>query len=861
MGKKMTSNITDRLNGVATSVAFKVPVRVATTANITLSGLQTIDGETLLSGDRVLVKDQTDTIVNGLYTALAGDWVRTTDFDGSYDAVGGTQIYVDSGAVAAGKYYLVDGSGPIAIGTDAITFSVAMRVDIDEAAISAAAAAAEVSRIAAEDAETGALAAQAGAEAAEDIVVAAADAAEAINSGMDFASFAAGVSGTTTGQVFYVVVNGYRQFYKNGTSTDADDIYYYTGPQYAAKTPALLIATTRAFATGDTLNTADGHIYTVADPSTTGPITYADQTGYHVITAGGVKLFVQPNSDGFFHSRAFGIEPSSNNTVALTAFLTAGLGRKCMIDHAVGDYRANYLPLYTGSVVVLEPGVRIVGLGTGEATIFRSYTTSSTNIVLSGYGAYIEMPAGDTSQTLNFGNAPENVLVEGVKIKGPAVGGYGSESDCIYIGGTPDDNVVAKNIVIRDVIAYHSRRNILSVVACHGFLAENCDLSETLVGGVFKRIVDFEANRYMANGEHSVKAATLRKCRIHDSQNGGVLVSWAQQITIDDCDIYDILGYGVQLSPGGNIFNSDRNTRPGDVLGVVSIASATGWITVSTSAKLTDDYGIQPGTYCARATRDGGAWPAEISGGFYVEDISADQFSMRVSVDWGFPILTTTGTGSAGTGSFDEDGDVSALWIGVYVDDDQVEVKNTRIWDTTDHCISVVGFGVTVQDCKLWPASAKYGVNVQNARDVSVLSNKIYGNGLAQRGIIVQGCSEFATNDNTIIGTTKAAIYLSGATGCRLKDDKCTGCDSTANEGVIYINSAKRWLVDGAVMRNTTALPSKYGIRTGSNTENGLAINVDGYTTGSSTATSISIGSGTGNRSLNCWKKDGTWNT
>jgi CO/xanthine dehydrogenase Mo-binding subunit len=58
------------LGGAKGSLAFKAPCRVATTAEITLSGFQTIDGVTLAADDanlRVLVKDQSDTTQNGVY--------------------------------------------------------------------------------------------------------------------------------------------------------------------------------------------------------------------------------------------------------------------------------------------------------------------------------------------------------------------------------------------------------------------------------------------------------------------------------------------------------------------------------------------------------------------------------------------------------------------------------------------------------------------------------------------------------------------------------------------------------------------------------------------------------------------------
>jgi phage-related tail fiber protein len=57
--------------------AYKATCRVASTANITtLSGLLTIDGIVLVANDRVLVKDQTASQNNGIYTS-AGAWVRS----------------------------------------------------------------------------------------------------------------------------------------------------------------------------------------------------------------------------------------------------------------------------------------------------------------------------------------------------------------------------------------------------------------------------------------------------------------------------------------------------------------------------------------------------------------------------------------------------------------------------------------------------------------------------------------------------------------------------------------------------------------------------------------------------------------
>lgn len=61
---------------LSTDVNRFVDVVAATTENITLSGLQTIDGYSLSSGDHVLVRLQTDKTKNGIYSVNSGSWSR-----------------------------------------------------------------------------------------------------------------------------------------------------------------------------------------------------------------------------------------------------------------------------------------------------------------------------------------------------------------------------------------------------------------------------------------------------------------------------------------------------------------------------------------------------------------------------------------------------------------------------------------------------------------------------------------------------------------------------------------------------------------------------------------------------------------
>lgn len=63
-----------KADGAPVSSQWKDPVRVYTNGNITLSGLQTVNGVSVMEGDRVLVKDQIDPAENGIYVASAGAW-------------------------------------------------------------------------------------------------------------------------------------------------------------------------------------------------------------------------------------------------------------------------------------------------------------------------------------------------------------------------------------------------------------------------------------------------------------------------------------------------------------------------------------------------------------------------------------------------------------------------------------------------------------------------------------------------------------------------------------------------------------------------------------------------------------------
>ena len=103
------------------SNSWKGTVRAATTSGITLSGLQTVDGVSLVAGDRILVKNQG--VGNGIYIVSASTWERSTDLAINSDA-SGAAVFVNSGTVNGDTaWFCTNDEGSATVGTDSLLFS------------------------------------------------------------------------------------------------------------------------------------------------------------------------------------------------------------------------------------------------------------------------------------------------------------------------------------------------------------------------------------------------------------------------------------------------------------------------------------------------------------------------------------------------------------------------------------------------------------------------------------------------------------------------------------------------------------------------------------------------------------------
>ena len=114
------------VDAIKTGLDVKDSVRVATTANITISTAlnngDQIDGKTLADGDRVLVKNQSSGAENGIYV-VGSSPARSTDMDDNSEVTGGTFVFVEEGDANADNGYVISTDGTITVGSTAFTWT------------------------------------------------------------------------------------------------------------------------------------------------------------------------------------------------------------------------------------------------------------------------------------------------------------------------------------------------------------------------------------------------------------------------------------------------------------------------------------------------------------------------------------------------------------------------------------------------------------------------------------------------------------------------------------------------------------------------------------------------------------------
>lgn len=114
------------VDAVKTGLDFKDSVRVASTGDVTISGPgAAIDGISLSSGDRVLLKNQSTASQNGIYSwnGAASAMTRTTDADADAEVTSGMYVFVETGTANSDTGFVLTTDGSITVGSTSLSFT------------------------------------------------------------------------------------------------------------------------------------------------------------------------------------------------------------------------------------------------------------------------------------------------------------------------------------------------------------------------------------------------------------------------------------------------------------------------------------------------------------------------------------------------------------------------------------------------------------------------------------------------------------------------------------------------------------------------------------------------------------------
>lgn len=116
------------VDAAVVGIDWKASVRVATTTAVTLATAfangQVIDGVTLATGDRILIKDQAAGADNGIYVvAASGAPTRASDADTFGEMTASFAVFVEEGTVNSDSAWTLTNNGTITIGVTALVFT------------------------------------------------------------------------------------------------------------------------------------------------------------------------------------------------------------------------------------------------------------------------------------------------------------------------------------------------------------------------------------------------------------------------------------------------------------------------------------------------------------------------------------------------------------------------------------------------------------------------------------------------------------------------------------------------------------------------------------------------------------------
>ena len=118
------STLRSEIAAATQGLDIKDSVRVATTESINIGSYagENIDGVAIANGNRILVKNQVNSVENGIYVFSSGALTRADDA-GNGELTAGSFTFVEEGTLNADTGWVISTNNPITVGSTAITWT------------------------------------------------------------------------------------------------------------------------------------------------------------------------------------------------------------------------------------------------------------------------------------------------------------------------------------------------------------------------------------------------------------------------------------------------------------------------------------------------------------------------------------------------------------------------------------------------------------------------------------------------------------------------------------------------------------------------------------------------------------------
>ncbi|MBC5784863.1 right-handed parallel beta-helix repeat-containing protein [Ramlibacter sp. USB13] len=453
-------------------------------------------------------------------------------------------------------------------------------------------------------------------------------------------------------------------------------------------------------------------------------------------------------------------------TDAIQACLDSSAIRGRTVRFPAGTYLMGRVFVRSQTVLLMDKGVTLRKRPNGQG-LLRLTHVENTHILCGG--ATLDGSAAESrpSHTVYFESARR------CSIRDAQVLGSGPKGDCIYVG--EGSQGPSEDVVIVGGSCANARRNGISVVSGRRTLIHNVEIFGA--AGAPGAGIDVESNQF-----DRATSTEIRHCNIHDNEKYGIVVVFADGVSIHHNTVHRNGIDGIATAVGGAVFEKGVYRPNVDIRGISAFDPASGWLTLGGDAA-----SLPLGTVVLFHTSGNGRVPTTFSSQVrwvVCEKQPGSVLRIRLGQYWQHEIKTNLS--DAGAGRLDEDPGRSDVRLVCYVEgqSSNLDVSSNLVMDNARRGITIgAAVNAVVRSNYVMHGGSQQAVHISFSRNVLVEANTIESRGSTGKnaGLLALSAIQLRTMRNVIRGFPGGGIVAVGISGAVMEQDDVADCGIAAN--------------------------------------------------------------------------------